>query len=383
MQAQAITTGPQHHFFGYYDKCPWDPSGRLLLAKQTDFMERPMTPTDVARIGLVELASGRFSPVAETTAWCWQQGTMLQWVGGASAGREIIFNERRSDGYGAVILDIESGQRRLLPRSIYALSHDGSAAICINHARLAVTRPGYGYVGHPDPFQSELQPSQDGVWVLDLETGEDRLLFSLAQAVSVAHRDEMDGARHWFNHLQYNTDDTRFLFLHRYVVADGSRRTRLFTSDPEGDDVRLVADDDMISHFDWVDAGHICAWARQHDRGDFYYMFEDVDVADGSKPQIIGEGVLTQDGHCSFAHEGRWMLTDTYPDAEHHRNLLLWHMEEERLVYLGRFYAIPEITAEIRCDLHPRWNHEGTQVCFDSVHEGSRQMYLMDISDIV
>lgn len=384
--ARAITRGPRHHFFGYYDKCPWDVSGRHVLAMAVDFMDRPPTALDVARLGLVDLQAGdAFRPVAQTTAWCWQQGTMLQWLPPepADGAARIAFNERRSDGYGSVVLDVDSGERRELPRSIYAVSRDGRCAVSINHARLAVTRPGYGYVGHPDPYQAELRPAQDGVWWMDLATGRTRLVCSLDQVVSVRHRDEMDGARHWLNHLQFNTDDTRFLFLHRYVAPGGTRRTRLFTSDPEGADLRLVNDDDMTSHFDWRDAGHICAWARQRGRGDAYYLFDDVDVAAGASPPIVGALVLTQDGHCSFAHGGRWMLTDTYPDGDGYRTLLLWDMDEGRRVDLGRFYAIPEITGQIRCDLHPRWSRDGGQVCFDSVHEGSRQMYVLDVGDVV
>jgi len=41
------------------------------------------------------------------------------------------------------------------------------------------------------------------------------------------------------------------------------------------------------------------------------------------------------------------------------------------------------VTGEMRCDLHPRWSRQGTQVCFDSVHEGPRQMYVCDVSAVV
>ena len=50
---------------------------------------------------------------------------------------------------------------------------------------------------------------------------------------------------------------------------------------------------------------------------------------------------------------------------------------------IGRFFAPRELDGEIRCDLHPRWSRDGTQVCLDSVHEGTRQMYVVEVRDIV
>lgn len=34
---------------------------------------------------------------------------------------------------------------------------------------------------------------------------------------------------------------------------------------------------------------------------------------------------------------------------------------------------------QIRCDLHPRWALDGKTITFDSVHEGSRQIYLVEL----
>jgi len=53
---RAVTRSPRHHFFGYYDKCPWDSTGRYMLALETDFMERPPRPVDTAVVGLIDLA---------------------------------------------------------------------------------------------------------------------------------------------------------------------------------------------------------------------------------------------------------------------------------------------------------------------------------------
>ena len=52
---RAVTFGPKHHFFGYYDKFPWDATGRYMLALETTFINRPPDSADKAVIGLIEL----------------------------------------------------------------------------------------------------------------------------------------------------------------------------------------------------------------------------------------------------------------------------------------------------------------------------------------
>jgi hypothetical protein len=44
----SLTCGSRHHFFGYYDKCPWDSTGRYVLSLEADFMDRPRGPEDRA-----------------------------------------------------------------------------------------------------------------------------------------------------------------------------------------------------------------------------------------------------------------------------------------------------------------------------------------------
>jgi len=84
-------------------------------------MNRPPTPEDVLVIGLIDTKEGnRWRPLASTVAWYWQQGTMLHWLPSAP-DRKIIFNCRTRQGYGSTILDIKTGESRILPRPIYAL----------------------------------------------------------------------------------------------------------------------------------------------------------------------------------------------------------------------------------------------------------------------
>lgn len=380
---RAATPRSAHHYFGYYDKFPWDATGRYLLAMEPGFIDRQPTGDDVLGIGMVDLADGgRWIPLAETRAWNWQQGCMLHWLPNAP-DRLIIHNDRAGEGpekrFVSVIRDVFTGETRMLPRPIYALRPDGGQAVSVNFARIARTRPGYGYEGVPDPGKGNPHPDDDGIWVVDLETGAHRLIITLAQAAALEPLPSMEGAEHWFNHLQYNPDGSRFLFLHRWQREPERRTTRLLTANPDGSDIRIIADDGMTSHFDWRDPHHILAWARVKGRGDHYYLFD----ARTGEATPIGPDVLTTDGHCSYSPDRRWILTDAYPDKTQHRTLILYDPATERRIDIGRFYSLPEMTGPLRCDLHPRWSRDGRQVCIDSAHEGVRQMYVGDVSAIV
>ena len=139
--AEAVTRGPRLHFFGYYDKTPWDVSGRYLLALEADFMDRRPGPDDVATVGMVDLAEGnRFVPLGETRAWNWQQGCMLQWLPGSPD--EIIFNDRDGDHFVARIVNVQTGARRTLPLPVYAVSPNGTDAVSLNFSSLYDVRPG-------------------------------------------------------------------------------------------------------------------------------------------------------------------------------------------------------------------------------------------------
>ncbi len=81
---RAITRWPKFHWFGYYDKWQFDPTGRYALGCEVDFEHRSPTPDDVIRIGMVDLKDGdRWLELGETRAWNWQQTCMLQFIPGS------------------------------------------------------------------------------------------------------------------------------------------------------------------------------------------------------------------------------------------------------------------------------------------------------------
>jgi len=71
------------------------------------------------------------------------------------------------------------------------------------------------------------------------------------------------------------------------------------------------------------------------------------------------------------------MLYDSYPDEERFQHLWIYDFKNAP-VELGKLYSYPQ-DMEIRCDLHPRWNRDGSVITIDSNHEGARGIYELDL----
>lgn len=373
-----ITSG-RHHFFGYYDKYPWNASGRHHLALEVPFLDRQPTRDDFAVIGMIDVEDGnRWIPLAETSAWSWQQGTMLQWLP-SEPESTIIYNVREDDRFYAVIHNLATGEKRRLSRSFYAVGND--YAVGLNYARLHHTRPGYGY---PDGAENTLpapHPDDDGVWRIDLGTGESELIISLQRLFEIATNERMHQGPHWVNHLTISPSGSNFVFLNRCQFAPNVRfNDRFYRSSADGKDVRLVHDNTYFSHFGYFDETSIVGYARTPGTSIDQYAIYDLYKDDF---RVIGADVFSSDGHCSFSPDRSWMLTDTYPDAMNNRVLILYEMATGRRVDIGTFYSPPELKGELRCDLHPRWSRDGRKVSIDSAHTGERQVYVLDVSEVV
>ena len=380
--ATAVTRGPNHHFFGYYDKTPWNATGQYLLGMESAFCDRQPEPGETLTLGMVDLKDGNtYIPLTKTAAWCWQQGSMLQWLGSAP-DRECVYNTVADGKYVAEVRDVQTGKTRTLPRSIYAVSPDGKQAVTLDFARLNRLRPGYGYATLHETHADEMAPKELGVWHMDMATGKNDRVISLAELANYKPDARfLASSEHWVNHLQFNPSGSRFIFLHRWKPNGVGRgwQTRLFTAKPDGTDLKLHLDDGMTSHFDWKDDNTILAWARTKSRGDHFY---EIDV-NGDRPEIVYGDVTDRDGHCSYSPDREWVLNDTYPDKDKFRQLMLLKVSNGRRFDLNKFHSPPRLSGPFRCDLHPRWDRTGTKVCIDSAHEPTRQLYVLDVSEIV
>ena len=373
----ALTRGPKHHFFGYYDIQTWDSTGKYILAMESDFDDRFPTAADAATIGMIEWETGEFHPLAETRAWNLQQGCMLHWLSTAP-DRKIIYNDRDGNRFVSIILDVFTGHKRVLPRPVAGLTNDGRHAFSLNYARMRQCRLCVGYSGIDDPNIDVPHPADDGVFLMDLETGDSDLIVSFADAFEVNPIDDIRDQIMWFNHTTVNTDDTRFQWHTCYAPKTGPfagkpRVSALFVANLNGGDPIHLTPYRHVSHWDWFDPDHLLIWTNMEGQGECFYLINVVT----RDFEAIARDRITRDGHCCFTRDGRRLVVDTYPDENRMQTLQLWDMREERLEILGRFHAPPH-GGDVRCDLHPRWDRRDRWVTFDSIHEGSRQVYAID-----
>ena len=374
-----ITRGPKFHWFAYYDKLQFDPSGRYVLGMESDFDDRDVRPADVIRVGMVDLAQGdRWIELGTSRAWCWQQGCMLQWRPGSKT--EILWNDREQDRWVCRILDTRTRKQRTVPHSIYAVSPDGKTAVTVDFGRLGRLAPGYGYFGLPDRSAGVNVPDDNGIWRVNLDTGQAKLILSMRQVAGFGRQlPGMQDSPMYLKHLLFNTDGSRFVFLQRWYHLWPKlwpRYTRMLAADPDGGHLRVVDDNGYTSHFIWRDATHILAWSNQPAHGYRFYLLPDGE----GKIEVVGKDAMTEDGHCTYLPDRESVLCDTYPDRERFQHVYLFQVPTGRKVPLGDFFLPPEYKDVLRIDTHPRFSPDGHKVCIDAANgKEGRQMLLIDI----
>ncbi len=428
------------YWVGYYDLQPWSADGAKLLCHRARFADRFPGVGETCEVGYLDLtrevAAGGGHPfvrVAETRAWNWQQGAMLRWWD-ESGEETLLFNDReagRDAELVARVVGLDGVERRRVAGPVLAVAADGRWGLSLSMGRVNSVRFEYGYAGEADAFAAEPAPSGDGVFRVDMHTGERRLIVPLSSLrVTPAERGNADEPFGYVNHLMFNRSGGRFCFVHRYERTDGIVQTRLFTSDMDGEDVRLLMSG-MVSHYDWRDDETILAWAGFRkllgDGGsagggggaglgaramvaarrtlkpiyyalgkprflmsrivkDSYMLIPD--VAGAAERGLVREwaaGELTCDGHCTFnrggAAPGRFVVTDGYPDRGK-QPLFVCDVQAGAGYEVGRYESPARFDREVRVDLHPRFSRDGRRVCIDSAQENVRRVYEVDVSSI-
>ncbi len=365
------------YFYGYYDKSPWDATDRYMLALRVRQSYKSVAPKEPGVIVLIDTKNGnRVYRIAVTHSWNVQQGCMAQWLG-PDFHSHIIYNDFRDGHYCSVIYNLKTrSEEKVLSMPVYDVAKNGSYALSLDFSRLHRLRPGYGYSNLPDATKGELCPDQPCIWKIDLESGKVGNLFKYTDFASFEPDPSMEGAEHKVNHIMISPNGKRFMVLHRWFYK-GRKHTRLVTVNVDGTDMYNLSDDVFVSHSFWKNDEEILSFLRKPETGDHYYLMKDK-----TQEYKLLWPELNTDGHCSYSPDKSMVITDTYPNRKRLASIYLCTENDNKARQIAKVFSPFRYDNDCRCDLHPRWNREGNQVCIDSAHEGKRGIYVISVPEL-
>lgn len=429
------TCGEKHHLFGFHDLVAFNQTGEKLLSLEVDTINRPPLPNEKFGVGYSNWETQEYVNLGFTNAMNYPQGARQQWLN----NEQFIVNNQVGDVWGADIYDVTLGKKlESIESTCHCITSDSKYAFGINYSRLH-RLGGYGYIGLKDRTASVDRPSDDGIFITEVATNKTKLLVSIAEIANCDKATSVDnGSHHYVTHLVLNPSNTRVAFLHRVFLSDGGLRTRLMTIGIDGSGLRCLASG-FLSHFDWKDDDTLFIWGRTGGSVDAirsnplfshplvspvlglvkgvarkllkkstgmsmsFMLITDNEAKVVTK---IDTNIINQDGHPMFCPTDRnLIINDTYPKADKCRTLFFYDFDKNVRADIGEFRMIddqPDISlfdqytqgvdkqvlsfmsqslfsftrSGLHCDLHPRWNYDGTMVAFDSIHEGTRQIYI-------
>lgn len=298
---------------------------------------------------------------------------MLQWLG-PDFENNILYNDYRDGKHCSVILNVNTLDERVIRRPIYSVSEDGKKALTLDFSRLNTLRPGYGYCNEIDKTKDIYCPDSTCIWFVDIEKNDVHPILKYTDLCEYETKDSMVNSLHKVNHIMINPSGNRFMFLHRWI-NNGVKYDRLLTCNLQGKEIRKLLDDDMVSHCNWRNKKEIIAFANTYEHGDKYYLLQD---KSDIELKLI-KNMPTNDGHPSFSPDGQYIITDSYPSFKRKQSLFLYDIKNEDCKKIAEIYSSRGYINENRCDLHPRWKRDSSEICFDGAQGVYRQVYTMAI----
>ena len=385
---ERISPSDGHYFFGYYDRMPWSPDRRLHLALKVSQCERLPRVDETAEIGVLEADAKTFHRLAETRAWCHQQGSMTLWL--KHRPGHFVFNDFdvKEKRLLARICSLDKGVVGAYERPIYAMSPDGRWAASLSFAR--IPRRGYSYADATlDTSEPDLD--HDGIFVMDMLSGKSSLAVSYRQMLDIhPARYTTEGKHTWLNHIIINCDSSKLLFLLRHCAKPCKPNpwpwfTHMYTANLDGSELACPLPhpywNGSISHQIWGRTPReILVDANWQGEGSEYVVFDESVLPVRAERVSRGMGPM---GHLVFSPDGKTMLADTYP-VEGRQRLALVDCASGEWKEIGEFrHEQPnDYPVDVRCDLHPRWSEDGHVITVDSIDDGRRGIYRLELDSI-
>ena len=367
MKSQIITPNDGYeYFFGYYDLQPYDDCQKFHLAHRVRFRDRHPNATDIAEIGYIDLATKRFVKLAETRSWNFQQGALLVWF---ESGKSVLFNDFDGEKHISRVVDMQGVELRRYDYALGSVSPDRTKGLAINFNRIHDFRKGYGYSNIKDPFYGVKTPADDGIFLVDLQTGKGKLLASYADMATAFQEEPFTTGKLVVNHITFNPSGTGFVILLRNFPVDTPKwGTVLAVGDLDGNFKKLT-DFQVNSHYSFKGDGQIYIWSGLPEYG--VYVF---DTQTGERERLRTPVTDKGDIHVNCAPSGNCFIGDGYVEEGGVRSIYRYDFDKKEIEKLISVYSEPVTDTDIRCDLHARFAPDEHRISYDTTENGKREI---------
>ncbi len=406
-----VTPGVGRCLHRFFDTSPFSPSGRYLACFRLPTEERLPKPGERGEVVVVDLVEGVEHVVASTQGFESQMGCNLNW---GSDDHTLIFNDVDTETWTSrlVKLDWVAGTSQRWPGGVYQVSPEGRYAASASLDKMRRTQPGYGVVLPDDAIGRNIGAvDDDGLFITDLQTGERRLVVSLAQAAAVIPElcDASEEQRSMWEiygfHCKWAPTGDRLIFTVRRYLHDGQNRLDAFEwAGPRGVryDVLTLRPDgselcNAVPAARWEKGGHHINFFPdgtrlsmnlgdlRDGRGGLDLVQVDIDGQNLKKITDAADG----SGHPTVHPDGRHILTDTYVQerwTQGDTTPLRWidlegQAEREIVRMTSQPPALPH--PGMRLDPHPAWDSTWQWVAFNAIVDGTRRVMVADMRGLL
>ncbi len=385
LSVKQITHGPKHHFFGYIGQSlttPWNSDGQYMLALQTDFHDRMPDANDAAQIVLIDTKDNyRVIPIESTRAWNFQQGTMFYWHPWAPQ-TQFFFNDRDAitGQVFTVLYDVQSRQRLCEYRVDHlsvangGVSPSGRFFLAINYGRMARLRPVTGYPAAPDPTAKVAAPENDGIFHVNIRTGQPKLIVSFRQLRELLcdKHPNIDKAEFYINHTLINRNGQYVYFFARARLGDDPMAVNIPCS-AKTDGSQLTAHAHIGGHPEWDKATVVIG--AQDGKQIRYDILQQKVVGQIGTPESIPK----PRGDVSLSRDGNWFACGFGVRGGNNQYSIL-RRSDNAFVQSGLFSRGPHTKGPLRIDPAPRWNRNQTAILVPGwTSDNTRQLHLIEI----
>jgi len=391
LKIEQVTFGTKHHFFGYIGQCqtiPWNASGRYILGLEIDRIDRMPRPDEAAGIILIDTQDdNKILRVDKTHAWNPQQGTMFYWNPLAPES-QFFFNDRdvKTGEVFTVIYDINKRKRIHefryddTPIGNGGVAADGSAWLGLNYGRLARLRLVTGYPEALDWSKDEIAPKNDGIFIVDIKTGNKRLLVSyhqLEEKLKELHPD-MQHTGLFINHTLWNRNADRVYFFVRSGWGDMSGDKNNVPCSVYTDGTGLSLHEKHIGgHPEWDEGNVLIGSEKGKDGRQDRQILYNVDTK-----KIVGEMGNSDmfpkpGGDVSLSPDGNWFVNGYGKSSKNYYTVYRrsdGSFSRSEGIHKGSY------SGDIRIDPAPRWNRTNDMILVPGIAEnGTRQMFMIRV----